>query len=402
MKTSAAMSRADRMWRMATALVVALAASTPVAAAELMPLPRQPDGVPWPTETWPTGPLPAGTDEPVLRAAMAEAFDGTNPGLGETRALVVVSGGRLVLERYAQGYGPDTRLGSWSIAKSITQALVGVAVLQGLVDIDRPMGSPHWPSRDPRAAIPWRLWLNMVDGQHYHELDARLPTGDDAAKMLFGPGRLDAARYAASLPLAYPPGSRWNYNSAGEILVSDALTRAVVPAPASPEDRRARMLRWMQDSLFDPIGMPSAQPEFDAAGLYLGSSFVYASARDFARFGLLYLRDGVWEDRRVLPVGWVDFARSPAPADNVDVYGAGWWINPATGTGIPFTALIDTGPERDAFHAEGHNGQIILLVPSRDLVVVRLGLSDDWPALYDWMGRLARAFPDGPPTLSEQ
>ena len=102
----------------------------------------------------------------------------------------------------------------------------------------------------------------------------------------------------------------------------------------------------------------------------------------------------------MLPPGWVDFARTPAPAGNVDIYGAGWWINPATGTGSPFPALIDTGPERDAFRAEGHDGQIILLVPSRDLIVVRLGLSDDWPALYDWMGRVARAFPTGAPRQS--
>jgi CubicO group peptidase (beta-lactamase class C family) len=211
--------------------------------------------------------------------------------------------------------------------------------------------------------------------------------------MLFGAGRLDAARFAASLPLANEPGTRWNYNSAGEILVSDALTRAVLPNPASPEDRRALMLDWMHASLFDPIGMRSVQPGFDPTGLFIGSSFVYASAKDFARFGLLYLRDGMWDGRRVLPEGWVDFARTPAPAANVDIYGAGWWINPATGNGRPFPAYIDTGPRRDAFRAEGHDGQIILLVPSRDLIVVRLGLSKDWAALYDWMGRIARALP---------
>jgi CubicO group peptidase (beta-lactamase class C family) len=390
------MWRGERMHLAATVLLFALVVAIP-AAAGLAPLPRQPSGVPWPTEMWATGPLPAGTDEAALGVAMAEAFDGANPALGETRAVVVVSGGRIVLERYTAGYGPDMPLPSWSMAKSVTHALVGAAVLQGLVDLDAPMGSPHWPAGDRRAAIPWRQWLNMVDGQDYHELDARLPTGDDVAKMLFGPGRLDAARYAASLPLAHPPGTRWNYNSAGEILICDALTRAVVPAPASSADRRDDMLRWMHASLFDPIGMRSAQPEFDAAGLYLGSSFVYATARDFARFGLLYLRDGIWDGRRLLPPGWVDFARTPAPAANVDVYGAGWWINPQSGTGIPFPALIDTGPERDAFRAEGHDGQIILIVPSRDLIVVRLGLSNDWPALYDWMGRVVRVFPPTSP-----
>ncbi len=390
------MWRPDRRRSAAAVLALALAGAAP-AAADFAPLPQQPAGVPFPTEAWPTGPLPAGTDDDALDTALAEAFNGTNPALGETRALVVVSSGRIVLERYAEGYGPDMPLPAWSMAKSVTHALVGAAVLQGLVDIDRPMGSPHWPAEDPRAAIAWRQWLNMVDGQDYHELDALLPTGDDAAKMLFGPGRLDAAAYAAALPLDHPPGSRWNYNSAGMILITDALTRTVAPAAASPEARRAAMLTWMRRSLFDAIGMLSAQPEFDAAGLYLGSSFVQATARDFARLGLLYLRDGIWDGRPVLPPGWVDFARRPAPAANADTYGAGWWITPATGTGRPFPTLIDTGPDRDAFRAEGHDGQIVLVVPSRDLTVVRLGLSDDWPALYDWMGRVARALPKPAP-----
>ena len=157
------------------------------------------------------------------------------------------------------------------------------------------------------------------------------------------------------------------------------------------------MLDWMREGLFDPIGMKSAQPEFDATGLYLGSAFVYATARDFAQFGLLYLRDGVWDGRRIIPEGWVDFARTPALPVDGDVYGAGWWINPPTGTGRAFESYIDTGPSRDAFRAEGHGGQIILLVPTRDLIIVRLGHFDDspesWHVLWEWMGTVARSFP---------
>jgi CubicO group peptidase (beta-lactamase class C family) len=258
------------------------------------------------------------------------------------------------------------------MAKSITHALVGAAVEQRRVDIDQPMGNPHWRANDVRSAITWRQWLNMLDGQRYTELTARSPAESDVAKMLFGSGRLDTAGYAASLPLAYPPGTRWNYNTAGEILVCDALTRTIVPNPGSARARRASMLAWMHSSLFDPIGMSSAQPEFDAQGLYLGGSFVYATARDFAKIGLLYLRDGMWEGRRILPEGWVDFARSPTSAANGDVYGAGWWINPASGTGQAMFSYINTGPARDAFDARGLQGQIILLVPTKDLVVVRL------------------------------
>jgi CubicO group peptidase (beta-lactamase class C family) len=124
---------------------------------------------------------------------------------------------------------------------------------------------------------------------------------------------------------------------------------------------------------------------------------IYGTARDFARFGLLYLRNGVWNGQRVLPQGWVDFARTPAPGTNADIYGAGWWVNPQTGRGRPLPVLIDTGPERDAFRAQGFQGQVILVVPSKDLVIVRMGLTPEadpgWAAVGAWLGRVARAFP---------
>jgi len=366
-------------------------------SAERVRLPTQPAGVGWPTETWPTGAPAPDADRDALAGALDLAFGGGAPLLGETRAVVIIEGGQLVAERYAEGFGPDSRLVSWSMAKSVTHALVGIAELQGRVDIDKPMGNRRWPPTDERSGIAWRQWLNMVDGQQYLELGAPSAIASDAAGMLFGPGRLDTATYAAALPLIHPPSSVWNYNSAGFILVCDALTRVVAGVAASPDERRARMSAWMRESLFAPIGMRSAQPEFDAQGVFVGSSFVYATARDFARLGLLYLRDGVWDGRRILPAGWADFARTPSAAANGDVYGAGWWINPAEGTGRARYSYIDTGPTRDAFYAEGREGQMVLLVPSKDLIVVRLGRFDDrsenWKALYDWMGRVARAFP---------
>ena len=157
--------------------------------------------------------------------------------LGETRAVVIVQGGRLVLERYASGFGPDTPLISWSVAKSITQALVGIAVAKGLVDIDRPMGNPRWAKGDPRAAITWRQWMTMVDGQQFREIGVTSVTEHDSARMLFGQGRLDVAAFAAALPLIHPPGKRWNYNSGGVTLMADALGRRV--RPGSHGARRA-------------------------------------------------------------------------------------------------------------------------------------------------------------------
>jgi CubicO group peptidase (beta-lactamase class C family) len=360
----------------------------------LVPLPRQAPDVPWPDDDWPTGPLPNGVAGDRLERAL-DVVTARDARLGETRAVIIVSRGRLVLERYMPGFGPETPLISWSMAKSVTQALVGIAVRRGLVAIDKPMGHPRWPPRDARAAITWRAWLNMVDGQKYDEIGSPDPTQNDAARMLFGEGRLDVADFAAGLPLAHAPGSHWNYNSAGINLITDALGTLLSP-DADATTRRARIAAMLKDELFGPLGMKSAQPEFDKAGTFIGSAFVYATARDWARFGLLYLRDGVWKERRILPEGWVDFARTKTTADNCDIYGAGWWITPPVGAGKPYHALLQGGP-RDAFMAEGHEGQLVVVVPSKDLVFVRLGLFDDrkgFGVLGEWVGNILALFPD--------
>jgi len=366
------------------------------AHAQLAPLPPQPADVPWPTTEWPTGPLPEGVDRAALDAAMTEAFGQKAPGLGETREVVIIVGGKLVHEQYGTGYNADMKLVSWSMAKSITQALVGIASKQGKVNVDAPMGNPHWVANDKRAQIPWRTWLNMTDGMRYLEIEAKTIADSDASRKLFGPGRLDVASYCAGLPLIHEPGTHWNYNSCGIVLTADALTRAIVPNPESPQARREAMLKWMHESLFDVIGM-KPQPEFDAAGLYYGSALIYASARDFAKFGLLYLRDGMWDGQRVLPEGWVDFARTPGKSENADIYGAGWWVTPAEGDGKPYKSRMDTGPQRDAFSAEGFEGQFTLVVPSKDLIIVRLGFTPEKDlrsgAIRVWLGRVARAFP---------
>jgi CubicO group peptidase (beta-lactamase class C family) len=384
---------------------LALIAVAGVTRAALAPLPPQPEGVQWPTTEWPTGPLPTGVDSAAFFAAMEEAFSGKNANLGHTREVVVIQGGRLVHEQYAQGYTPEMRLVSWSMAKSITHALVGIAVRQGRIDVNRPMGNPAWTPSDARAGIPWRTWLQMTDGQRYLEIEAKTIADSDASKKLFGPGRLDVAAFCAQLPLVHEPGTHWNYNSCGIVLTADALTRAVVPNPASPQARRAAMSAWMHENLFDVIGM-KAQPEFDAAGLYYGSALIYASARDFAKFGLLYLRDGLWDGQRVLPEGWVDFARTQGTGANADVYGAGWWVNPREGNGRPYPWLIDASATRDAFSAEGFEGQFTLIVPSKDLIVVRLGLTAEQQLrtgeIRGWIGRVARAFPTSTPENRSQ
>ena len=371
-----------------------LAAALLFLAAPLVPLPAQPEGVAWPTRQWPTGPLPAGVDADAL-SKLLDAVDRVDNLLGETRAVVLVQHGRLLAERYREGFGPGTRLISWSMAKSITQAMVGIAARQGKLDPDQPMGNPRWAPGDGLAAIPWKQWVQMVDGQAYREIGVANPAENDAAKMLFGEGRLDAAGYAARLPLIGRPGKHWNYNSAATILIADALTRAIAPDAVAPDARRSAMRAFLQRELFDRIGMASAQPEFDASGTFLGSALVYATAQDFARFGLLYLRDGIWEGSRILPEGWVDFARTPAPSSDANIYGAGFWVAPADGHPRPPYGSAIVAP-RDSFEAQGFEGQLTVIVPSKDLVLVRLGHMPEWGwrALSHWVGKVVSLFPD--------
>ncbi|MEL6258897.1 MAG: serine hydrolase, partial [Pseudomonadota bacterium] len=272
---------------------------------------------------------------------------------------------------------------------------------------------------DPRAAITWRNWLNMVDGLDYNEIGEQDLTKNDVVQMMFGPGRFDVVGWVVdNAPALHTPGEVWNYSTAGLHLVGRALqSRLELGACSRSANRRDRdalspqtpcapevdieMARWLEAEFFAPLGM-DAQPEFDAEGTFLGGSLVWASARDFAKFGYLYLRDGVWEGERILPEGWVDFARTESPAENVNVYGAGWWITPPEAVERSHRQAAKTCP-CDTFSAGGHEGQTIWVVPSRDLVIVRLGLMqnnpENWAALYEWNQSIARAFPEVRPNI---
>ncbi|HEY9219310.1 MAG TPA: serine hydrolase [Phenylobacterium sp.] len=338
----------------------------------LIPLPAQPADVPWPTAQWPTGELPAALDRTDFDARVAEAFaEGGSPRLGETHALVVVQGGRLVFERYGGGFGPDDTQKSWSMAKSITQALVGMLVGDGRLDIHAPADAPEWrEAGDSRGAITLDQLLRMSSGLSFIE-DYVPGTVSDVREMLFGSGKDDVAHYAATRPLEHPPGSFWSYSSGTTNIVARCAGQAAGDLQA-----------YMHQRLFGPLGMRTVKPRFDAAGTFIGSSYCFASARDFARFGLLYLRDGLWEGRRLLPEGWVDYARTPtfqqADADG-DPYGAHWWL----GMGGP-----------GSFSANGYEGQHIVIAPDLDLIVVRNGATplELQPELKLWLGELVDGF----------
>jgi CubicO group peptidase (beta-lactamase class C family) len=347
----------------------------------LVPLPPQPDEAPWPTDQWPVGEPPAAVKEELARLLDRVCDDG-GP-LARTYAVVVVHRGRVVAERY-QGQlehfdrPPErvterTALLSWSMAKSMLHAVVGLLVGEGRLDLSAPADVPEWSAPDdPRRAITLHHLLAMRDGLAFVEdyVDDRI---SDVIRMLFGEGQDDMAHFAADRPLAAAPGARFNYSSGTSNIISSVVARVVGHGEAYAAFLRAR--------LFEPLGMRSAVPELDATGTWVASSYVRATARDFARFGLLYLRDGIWEGRRLLPEGWVDYGRAILSVDPEDgPYGAHWW-------GV-------AGDTLGTFRASGYEGQSITICPTLDLVVVRLGKTPaaHYPELTQWRRDMVRAF----------
>jgi len=361
-----------------------------------VPLPAQEDTSTWPGQKWEKAKLPQqiiDKIEPMIADAMNRDLSDV---MGETRSVVIIYRGQLVLERYRDGFGPDTKQISWSMAKSFTSALVGRALDMGWIkSIDQPMPGP-WDAPDPRAKITWRQWLNMTDGLKYSEIGEADLTKNDVVQMMFGRGRFDTNAYVRQLPLAHSPGEHWNYSSAAYHMIGRALQTLIAKHAKSENINAKDMVNFANKQLFLPIGM-DAQIEFDPAGTYMGGSLIWASATDFARFGYLFLRDGIWGRQRLMPKGWVEFAHTQTPAQNANIYGAGWWIQPNDPANIRPAGKASALPPQDSFSAQGHEGQTIWVVPSRDLVIVRLGLMgpdpQNWPELFDWNQRLAMAFP---------
>jgi CubicO group peptidase (beta-lactamase class C family) len=345
----------------------------------LVPLPPQPAGMPWPTDEWPEGAPPAGV---ALEELLDRVCDDGGP-LATTHAVVVVHRGRLIAERYQgrlehfdrppEPVTPQTPLLSWSMAKSVLHAAVGLLIGEGRFALTSPAGIPEWSDpTDPRRAITLNDLLTMRDGLDFVEdyVDERI---SDVIEMLFGRGRRDTAHFAADRALAAPPGARFNYSSGTSNIIS-SMVAAVV-------GRNEGTRRFLNERLFSPLGMRTATPEFDEAGTWVASSYVRATARDFARFGLLYLRDGVWDGVRLLPLGWVDHGRTMGSDDPMDgPYGAHWW-------GV-------AGDTLGTFRASGYEGQTITVCPALDLIVVRLGKTPagHYPDLTRWRADVVGAF----------
>lgn len=328
-------------------------------ADNLVELPAQPSDVPWPTEGWQHGDLKT-TDQASFDKLTEEIFDLKGPQ-GVTYALLVIKNGELVYERYDHGANAFYLQYSWSMAKSITQALVGILVKQGRIDIYEPLGLPEWQG-DARNDITLDHLLQMRSGLQFQE-DYVDGAASDVIPMLMFDGRHDTGAFAAAKPLVHEPGSYSDYSSGTTNIICRYL-KEVVGGGASG------MLRFMNDELFEPIGIRTATPKFDTSGTFIGSSFLQAIPQDFARFGLLYLRGGSWNGREILPREWVDYARSPSGISEEGlVHSAHWWVRA-------------DNPRQ--YYCSGYDGQRIICDPDRDLVVVRLGRTPVDEVDYVW------------------
>ncbi|GHN01622.1 serine hydrolase [Cytophagales bacterium WSM2-2] len=318
------------------------------------------DSIPWPQGDKLQDTINRKIDKAKLQAAIDHAFTETDTVRAKqrrTRAVVVLYDGQLVGEKYATGFDKNSKQIAWSMTKSITNALVGILVKQGKLKLEEPAPAEGWA--DDRKAVTLADLMHMSSGLKWEE-NYGGPSG--ATNMLFK--KKDMGIYAAKEPLEFKPGEVFEYSSGTTNIIS-----RIVRDKVGDEN----YYKFPYQELFNKIGMNSIVMEPDAGGTFVGSSYSFATARDFARFGLLYLNDGVWNGERILPEGWVKFSYTPPIGAKRGQYGAQWWANagePNNPTNRPYPDV-----PTDAYLAEGFEGQSIFIVPSKKLVVVRLGLT---------------------------
>jgi CubicO group peptidase (beta-lactamase class C family) len=298
-----------------------------------------------------------GIDFQQLNAAVDEAFNDSTGKRG-TRAVVVVYDGEIVAERYAEGFSANSKLAGWSMAKSITSALIGILVNQNKLQISVPAPVDEWKN-DERSNITITDLLHMSSGLDWWEYYA---APSDATNMLYC--EKDMGKFALHKKLKDHPGSKFYYSSGSTNILSYIIRRVV---------GEADYYRFPYEQLFHKIGMNDTVFEVDAGGTFAASSYCFATAHDWAKFGLLYLQDGVWNGERILPEGWVDFSATPTTAKTAKKdgsYGAQWWLNKATPHAPKKYPLV---PD-DCFRCQGYEGQYVWVISSKKLVVVRLAL----------------------------
>lgn len=314
----------------------------------------------------------AGAPREQLAREIDDLF--TLPGLGETRAVVVIADGKLAAERYAPGYGPQTRFVSWSMAKTVTAVLIGLLVADGKLSLDAPAPVPLWQRPgDPRAEITLRHLLQMRSGLRHTE-SGDPPYESSEVRMLFLDGRDNMAKWAEEQPLEAEPGAKFEYSSNTSVILADIAARALTPS-TSPEARRKAVADYLQLRLFGPLGMTSMVPEFDASGTLIGGSLMHASARDWAKFGEFLRRKGrAPSGEQLVPQRWIEAMVTPSPVRAN--YGFQIWLNRPLPEGEEQPLFPDRAP-RSLFAMIGHMGQYVLVSPQQRVTLVRLGHSDD-------------------------
>jgi CubicO group peptidase (beta-lactamase class C family) len=345
------------------------------------------------TDPWPEAPPISGKalgwiDYAALDAALTRAFD---ENTANHRSVLVIVDGKLVDERYAEGFTKDTPFLSWSMAKSVTATLTGAAVLRDIIDISDPAPVASWRSDPVRSTITWNDLLHMQSGLAFNE-DYDNPRSD-VNRMLFA--MADTSAIAEKSASAHPPGEVWYYSSGTVNLISKLMRMTLT-------ENGIDYYAFGREAIFEPIGAGSVIMEPDAAGNFIGSSYVYATARDWARLGQLYLQDGVWNGTRLLPEGWSSYVSTPAAASD-NQYGALFWLNRDGKDGRKrfFSAL----PE-EVYFMSGYEGQYVFIVPSKRMVIVRTGMSRGQAAMettapliegiYDAVGFAPNHPADGP------
>ncbi len=340
--------------------------------------------LPWPQgDGDPINPQSLGINPEPLDRALNYAFSEPSPDHPrKTRALLVVYVGNLILEHYAPGFCADTPILGWSMTKSLTNALVGILVQKGELDIYKRAPVPEWSDpADPRHHITTDQLLRMSSGLAFQEVYQPL---FDATKMLYRSS--DFAAYAAQKELNHPPDSVWNYSSGSANIVARIVRQRA-------ETLYDPYYDFLNTELFHKIGMTSALIEPDPSGTFVGSSYGFATPRDWVRFALFYLQDGVWNGERILPEEWVKYSTTPTPNAPMGEYGAMFWLN-AGAPGNPEHRKWPDAPI-DMFVAQGYMEQRVMMIPSKKLIVVRFGATADkeaWDS-NEFLKLLLPAFP---------
>ena len=297
--------------------------------------------------------------ESVLDEAFSEPFATSHR---QTRAVVILRKGQIVAERYAPSFDRNTPLVGWSVTKSLTNTLIGMLVGDGLLELDNPAPVPEWQAEgDPRQGITIRHLLQMSSGLDFDEV---YTPGSDVTNMLFAAH--SAAAVAAAAPLGHEPGTRWYYSSGTSNILARIFRDATGGTLFTAQD-------FIRQRLYQPLGITSMVLEPDSSGSPVGSSFSFATARDWARLGQFWLQDGQWEGKRLLPEGWMQWSVSPAPAADKGQYGAQFWLN----AGIHGEDRRYPEIPTSMYAALGYSGQVVAVFPEQEVVVVRLGFTTD-------------------------